>query len=400
MHYTSVRIRERKGRGLIAEASYKDEATGKWRKVSTGLEATGKRAAQKEAEAWLSEIEAEWQRKQQEASALTALGLDADAPLTVSAYVRRYLDGKRHEIEPSTFNGYTRYLDKQIAPTLGDVELSKLNPDTVRAWVAKLSEGYSAVTVRKSLTLLRSAMNEAINSDLLIKDPTRGVKAPKGTRPKPNALTVEGVRTVLAVLDVLDLTPQLLGIKIALFTGMREAEICALRWSNVDIERGTLYVDEALGRDGAAYYLKDAKTTDSARYVTFGNALADDLRARREQMEADCRAAGVPFDDRFFVLGDMRGGFLRPQYLGNKWRELAGAIEIKGTQGTRPTFHDLRHTFATIAIESGVDVKAVSAMLGHSNAAMTLNTYADATREGKRRAALAVENALTVGGGE
>ena len=238
---------------MIAEASYKDEATGKWRKVSTGLEATGKRAAQKEAEAWLCEIEAEWQRKQQEASALAVLGLDADAPLTVGAYVRRYLDGKRHEIEPSTFNGYTRYLDKQIAPTLGDIELSKLNPDTVRAWVAKLSEGYSAVTVRKSLTLLRSAMNEAINSDLLIKDPTRGVKAPKGTRPKPNALTVEGVRTVLAVLDALDLTPQLLGIKIALFTGMREAEICALRWSNVDIERGTLYV--------CLLYTSDAATT-------------------------------------------------------------------------------------------------------------------------------------------
>lgn len=399
MHYTSVFLRENKGR-LAAVATYKDEATGKWKRVQHQLKAKGKRAAQKEAEEWRGQLEEEWEREQLEASAMAALGIVPGTVLTVEAYVRRYIDGKRHELERSTFNEYGRYLDKQISPTLGEVPVSDLNPDTVRAWVAKLADEYAPITVRKALTLLRSAMAQAVDNDLIAKDPTRGVKAPKSGSPKPNALSPDDARMVLEVLDVANQTPAILGVKIALFTGLRESEICALTWADVDTDRRALRVGQSLGRDGGTYYVKDPKTGGSSRTVYYGYGLAADLEERREKVKADCRAAGVPFSDGFYVLGDMRGGYLRPIYLSNKWRALADALEVKGTQGKRPTFHDLRHTCATLLIMDGVDVKTVSAMLGHSNAAMTLGVYADATVEGKRRAAASMDRLLVSGDGE
>ena len=95
-----------------------------------------------------------------------------------------------------------------------------------------------------------------------------------------------------------------------------------------------------------------------------------------------------------YVIGGADGSFMQPHYLSNRWRRTADALELVGTEGKRPTFHDLRHTFATAAIAHGVDVKSVSSMMGHANAAMTMNTYASADPDAKRRASDAVARAI------
>lgn len=397
--FTTVRVREREGRGWIAEASYKDDS-GKWRKRSKTLKATGKRAAQKEAEEWLADLNTEEERREAEGAALAALGLSPQSAPTVFSCVRGYIEGKS-EIEPSTRNEYRRMLDKLIGPYIGDIELKDpaLNTETVKAWVAKVSEQYARVTVRKALTLLRSAMRDAVYNGLALKDPTFGVKVKKDDCKRKNSLTQEGVRVVRGVLEIAELNPSLLGVKIALYTGMREGEICALRWKNVDPARGELTVEEAIGRDGSRFYLKAPKNSGSSRTVYFGNELAADFIERRKAVEAECNAAGIKFSPEMFVLGNIRGEFLRPLYLSNKWRGLASALELKGTRGIRPSFSDLRHTFATMAVAAHVDIKVISESMGHSNSAMTLNTYADATVEGKQRAAQTMQAVLT-GGGE
>lgn len=396
MYYSSACLRKTASGKYCGVLKHKNDS-GKWTQKTHTLKATGKRAAQKELDEWREAMEAEQLDQQRQGAALAALGLEPTERLTVGAYVRRYINGKRHEIEPSTFNEYGRDLEKLIGPYLGDIELNatELNPDTVRAWVAQVSEIYAPVTVKKSLTLLRSAMNQAIDNDLMTKDPTRGVKPPKQGRPKPNVLTPDEVRILLDVLKVARMSPAMLGVKMALFTGMREGEICGLRWKNVNPAGGVLRVDEAIGRDGGRFYLKEPKNAGSVREVYFGSELASDLAERREAVNAECRAAGVPFSGDMFVLGDIRGGFLRPIYISNKWRGLADALEFKGSKGMRPQFRDMRHTFPTMAIAAGVDVKTVSSMMGHSNAAMTLNTYADALPESKQRAAGVVQDALT-----
>lgn len=93
-------------------------------------------------------------------------------------------------------------------------------------------------------------------------------------------------------------------------------------------------------------------------------------------------------------LGDPNGSYLTPRLLSTSFWRRAKRLELKGSQGKRPTFHDLRHAFATTAIAEGVDVKSVSSILGHADASMTLNVYASADPEAKRNAVETVTNAL------
>lgn len=377
MYYTNACLIAH-GKRWRGQLQYKDDA-GKWRKRTRLLDAKGKREAQKELDAWREAME-------REAAELRGRGHDTGA----CAYVAEYVNSKRHEIEPSTFAEYERMVNRLMVPYLGAARLGDLNPDRVRAWVADISETFAPSTCKKALTLLRTAMNNAVDNDLIPKDPTRGVKPPKGGRPRPNALDLGECRRVLATIDAIGQTPALLGAKIALLAGLRLGEVCALRWADVDLEGRALTVSRSIGRGERGYYVKEPKTSGSARKVPLAPVLLDALSERREEMAATFAAAGAAFDEACYVIGGMDGRYMQPVAVTRTWKNLADAMGLKGTRGTRPTFHDLRHTFATQGIAAGVDVKAVSALLGHGNAAMTLNVYADATKDQKRAAVAAI----------
>lgn len=376
MIYKSATIQPHNG-GFRAILQYKDE-TGKWRRKTKVMKSTAKRAAEKEMEEWRDQLEREHAAKQ-------AGALDG---CTVAEYVEAYIDGVRLAIQPSTARTYKYLLDLRIRPAFHDVKLDDLTPDMVQSWVNGLSQEFAKSTARKSLTLLRSAMRQAVDRDRLKKDPTRGVKAPKKESPKPNALDEAGRAALLTTLDALDLTnPVLLAAKMALFTGMREGELCGLRWRDVDLDANLLRVEHAIGFGDEGYFIKEPKNEGSARTIRYPAELADDLRTKRTDMQKFCLAAGIPFSEEFYVLGQIDGSYMKPRNLSAEWRALAGTLGLVGTQGRVPTFHDLRHTYATAAIASGIDVKTVSNSLGHSNAAMTLNIYASVDPDAQRRAA-------------
>lgn len=358
------------------QLQYKDDS-GKWCKRTKVLKATGKRAAQKELEEWREQMEREAEAER-----------EGRAAVTVSEYVARYIEGKRQTVEPSTLAEYGRLLDRLIAPHVGDMSIRALTPAIVEGWAVECGEGYSRQTVIKAFKLFKAAMTQAVERDELHRNPFRTVATPKDVKSKPNALTQRDANAVLTVLGAFEQTPQTLAIEMALYTGMRLGEICGLMWRNVDMGRNEITVCEVLGHgERGAWYLKEPKTGGSVRTIAVPPALADSLKERRAAMMAACLSAGVPFSESFFVLGGIDGAWINPQRVSHKWRDLASALEIEGTQGKRPTFHDLRHTYATLAIANGVDVKTVSSALGHSNAAMTLNTYASADPDAKRRAA-------------
>lgn len=98
------------------------------------------------------------------------------------------------------------------------------------------------------------------------------------------------------------------------------------------------------------------------------------------------------------MVGHIDGRYLSPTVLSRSWKGLAESFELVGTQGRRITFHDLRHSFATRAIANGADVKAVAAVLGHTDAHVTINVYADADKENKRRAVALVGQGIAAQG--
>ena len=119
------------------------------------------------------------------------------------------------------------------------------------------------------------------------------------------------------------------------------------------------------------------------------------LKARMAAQRPEFMAAGLAkrFPSEAYVLGDV-AGYLAPQRINIGWRALSSSWGIIGTEGRIPTFHDLRHTYATLAIAGGADVRVVSAALGHANAAMTLNTYASADPQAKKQLGKTVDSEM------
>lgn len=346
---------------------------------------TGKREAERLAREWVESLNA-----QAKAEGITPAK-------TVGEYLDAYLDAKESAAEKSTLAGYRRrgaYIKDgyQGSPGLGSVNLDDLTPDMVRAWLKGIhGAGLSPQSANDARTLLKSAMRDATLCRRIDFNPVDLVDRIKADRREPNALdATERARLIEDLFSDrqrANESPALrLGTLLALFTAMREGEICGLRWRNVDLQSGVIKVREAVGRDGDGSYLKAPKTTTSRRDIPISQALVAELKEHRRAMLKLCGASEVPFTESLFVLGDIDGSHLEPRLLYRAWKRRVERLGLMGNQGKPPTFHDLRHTFATTAVAAGTDIKSVSSIMGHSNAAMTLNIYASSDPDAKRRA--------------
>lgn len=393
MKYTSSCLETKRGGGFRGQLKYKD-SNGVWRKITKTLASKGKRDAQRELSAWQQEMEEQAELEYiSEARGVTAV-----------QYIERFIEKKSVDVAPTTTTGYRKLLKNQIAPYFLDTELLQLNPNMIDEWLVDLRKRYSASTSRKAFTLFKSAIKQAVNRDLLDKDPMRTVKAPPIPKNTPNSLTVTERSHLLAFTNINPTDPLSLGVRLALYTGARQGELCALRWKNIDIKSGTLRIVEALGRadnaDLEAYavdhqfsgvYLKQPKNTESIRTVYFPQSVGEALRLRMRQMRQECAESGASFSNSLFVLGKPDGTPMHPHNLWRKWTALATALGLKGIQSREVTFHDLRHTYATTSIAGGIDVKTVSNQMGHADASITLNTYACADPVAAKQSAVVLE---------
>lgn len=384
--YSSVQVFQHRNGRWRAQVKYKDDS-GKWRNKSKVLEATGIRSAKHEAEAWRDELE---RAAQQEAPGTDNLG-------NVGEFVDHYIDSLvlSQSVEKSTISPY-RFMQKYIATGLGQIQANELDLDSAQEWVNAMTAQYAASTVRKALNLLKAAYKDAVQRNILPYSPIDAVKAPKLKKPEPNALDRPQYERLFSYLDVAATTPVNLAIKLAIFTGMREQEICGLRWRDVNLQEAELHVRNVIGRNGGKTYEKQPKTDGSRRNIPLSRELVTDLTARYGDMARECAEIGVPLTQDHYVIGKIDGTYMAPHSLWRDWKAIAKSLGLVGCEGKPPTFHDLRHTFATVAIATGSDVKSVSSILGHTNAAMTLNVYASADAEAKRRAMERTARAFSV----
>lgn len=364
-----------------------------YKETSRVFNVPGKREAERLAREWVESLNA-----QARAEGITQAR-------TVGEYLDTFIAGKESSAEKSTVAGYRRRAEYVRAgykgsPGLGDVPLDDLTPDMVRAWLKGIHDaGLSAQSANDARALLKSAMRDATLCRRIEFNPVDMVDRIKSEHKEPNALDPGERARLIADLfsdaQRANESPALrLGIILALFTAMREGEICALRWRNVDLGAGVVKVREAVGRDGEGSYIKAPKTATSRRDIPIPQPVVEELKEHRRAWLRLCGAAGVPFSESFFVLGELDGSNLDPRLLYRAWKRRVERLDLMGNQGRRPTFHDLRHTFATAAIANGTDVKSVSSIMGHSNAAMTLNIYASSDPDAKRRAMEGISAAL------
>jgi integrase len=193
-------------------------------------------------------------------------------------------------------------------------------------------------------------------------------------------------------------TPICAAAFLALHASLRAGEVCAVQWRDVDLNNKTIRVNKAVGLGEGGAYLKTTKNDASNRDVDITADLAKKLEERCEAMQQELKNANVMLSSEQFgnlyVCGTIDGRYLNPQILTRKWGAVAEAFNIIGTEGKRASFHTLRHGYATVGIASGIDVASIAAQMGHSTTSQTLNTYTSATADGKRRAALTMNDVM------
>jgi integrase len=217
--------------------------------------------------------------------------------------------------------------------------------------------------------MLHNCLDQAVKERLIPLNPTEACKIPKLQKKEMKVLQPEDVGKYLKAAEA---RGALAMFYLELSTGIRKGELVALLWSDLDAERKTVSVSKQAYYNGGEVKIIRPKTSNSVRKISIAQDVVDLLQAEHDRHP----------DNPWMFPSDKTGKMYFPDSVVNLHKKI---LRDAGLEDLR--FHDLRHTFATLALQNGVDVKTVSSMLGHYNAGFTLNTYTHVTARMQQDAA-------------
>lgn len=314
---------------------------------------------------------------------------------TVATYLASWLETVRPpRLVEETWQRYRECVELHIVPAIGRTSLAKLAPLQVQQLYATCAgKGLSSTTVKHVHAVLHRALESAVRLGLVQRNVSDMVEKPKKARPEIHPLTREQAR---AYLDAAASDRMEVFFILALATAMRQGELLALRWRDVELAPrppaggGTISVNHTLKwRDGVAVW-EPPKTASSRRLIAIAPPVVEALRRQKQQQRLERLAAGPAWVEHDLVFADEIGGPLKGDFLRHKHNRILNAAQI--APRIRP--HDLRHTCATLLLAQGVNPKVVSAMLGHSSVAITLDIYSHVLPHMLDDAAAAIATAL------
>ena len=286
------------------------------------------------------------------------------------------------KVRASSHQTYRGYIDNHIKPNIGKIPLEKLTSLELQKFYKKLlekgrvdrlesrhqSKGLSAKTVRNIHQIISSAMKLAQEQKLIASNPAEGCALPKMEHQEMQTLPVEQLQSFLREAKESGVF-ELYYLELA--TGLRRGELLGLKWEDIDLERGDFRVRRQIARINGEVVEAPLKTKNAYRTLPLAEDTIGVLEAQRKKT-----------GDSLWVFPSPTGGPISPDSVLHMLHRV-----LKRAGLPRVRFHDLRHTFATLALQNGVDVKTVSGMLGHFSAGFTLDTYAHVTTAAQRQAA-------------
>jgi len=302
-------------------------------------------------------------REQQQGTLVTA------SQQTVKQFLERWVESYKPTVRLRTYVQARSVVYRHLIPALGHVSLQKLTPEMIRGmYRQKLDEGKKPATVRAIHSMLHRALEEAVKDGLVARNVASLVKAPRIEKGEKQVLNADQAKQLLEVVRGSSLDALLV---LALATGMRRGELLALRWNDIDLERGTLVVRHTVSRI-AGYGLVEGepKTRAGRRRIVLPVVVVEALRRHQAGQEQMRVVAGDSWQEKGIVFADKDGGFLDPDSVVRRYKRLLKRVGLP-----RLCFHDLRHSAATILLAADVHPKKVQELLGHSSISMTLDLY-------------------------
>ena len=311
-----------------------------------------------------------------------------DSRMTLAQWLDRWLDEyAAPRLRESTMSGYRMYAEQYIKPRLGNKKMNSITPTDIQRMYTKLKKegrvhehpehgrSLSAGTIRRIHTMLHRALGDAVKAHIIPRNPAEGLTLPRSDSPAKRVLTDRELDKFMEVIKADPFWHDFFYTELT--TGLRRGEICALQWRDFDPETGTLQISRTLHRkSGSGFETGETKTGRGRRKILLPQSTADILQKR----QGDALSAWI-FPNLFKPE--------QPTDPNAAYRRLKALLREAGIKESIP-FHGLRHTFATHALASGVDAKTLSGILGHTDAAFTLNTYTHVTGDMQKQAAAIV----------
>lgn len=303
-------------------------------------------------------------------------------------------------LRASTYVMESKIVDKQLVPALGKIRLQQLRVDQVQTFVNnQVRGGYAPATIKRQLSVLKVALKQAVDNQLLIRNPASSAKLPKMEEKETNHLSPEEQQ---ALLGMLPMSTYGRALRFILGTGLRVSELCGLRWCDIDeegihvnqvtycVKRGAvddlMGVVDAFNGEGSLRICNPPKTKAGKRFIPLHLKLWAILEEQKHAQRLERVRAGSAW------LGDepCKGGQYvfatavgTPTERHNIARVLRECL-IKAGVATRGV-HALRHTFATNWVQNGGDLRTLSEILGHTNVAFTMQRYVHSSNDVKKK---------------
>ena len=299
-----------------------------------------------------------------------------------------YQNYKKPNLRPNTQMSYERRIYQHIIPNLGSIQLDKLTTNDIQQFYTKLKQsgrllraelygkGLSDQTIRGIHTTLHAALDMAISEKLIFRNPADGCRLSLVKAREMQVLAPEEIQRLLIQAREDDCFELFL---LELSTGLRRGEICALQWDDLNFRTGELRVERQVHRARGELVVSPPKTKAANRSVILPSPVLNVLREYKETLTSKWMFPSPVNDDS-------------PRDPAAVRKRLQTVLERAGCKKVR--FHDLRHTFSTVALEHGMDVKTLSTVIGHVSSSTTLNIYAHITDEMRWTAAAKIDRGI------
>ena len=267
------------------------------------------------------------------------------------------------------------------------MKLAKLRPHHVQSVLdGMIADGAAPASVLQAHRVLSAALTQAVRWQLVSMNPCAALRPPRPERARLQVPTSEQVRTIL---DAARGKVYEVPLTLAATTGARRGEVLGLHWSETDLDAGLVRITTTLQKVNGTATFVDPKTARSRRTISLPPSTVALLRRHRKEQVERRVLLGAAWVDSDLVVDRGDGTYLDPDTLGHAFSRLARDVGLPGVR-----LHDLRHSFASMLLASGVNVKVVSEALGHASSSFTLDTYAHLLPGMGEQVATAIETAL------
>lgn len=316
----------------------------------------------------------------------------APSAITVESWLDTWLkEYVKSSVKLLTFTSYDTISRVHIKPTLGRIKLQALKAPQIQAlYNSLLAEGKSPKTIKNIHGVLHKALDKAVKIGYIQTNPASVCDIPRIEKKEIKPLNTDDISRFIKRLQTEEYKNLYLT---TLFTGMREGEVLGLTWDCVDFERGTIIINKQLQKEktsGAKYYIAETKTS-KIRVLTPAPYVMSLLKEEQTKQKQNRLRLGYLWDNPLnLVFTTEIGRYIAFSTVYKRFKRIVAELGVPEAR-----FHDLRHTYATLALQEGDDIKTVQTALGHSTVSTTLDIYSHTTETMKEKSSQRMNNFIS-----